>query len=109
MGHSIKSVSLCQTTAKIAGSIPNFSEFVRTMLLIHADESQLVHVVTLEEDRVTHFVNLNGRSIHLRGRCNPFHKNGRCLICWPVGTSIQDQLWDLKKEHSEGFDETLGS
>ena len=105
MAHQIKSVSLCEVTAKIARSIPNFSEFVRTMLLIHADESQLCHVVTLEEDRFTHFINLNNVHVTIKGRCNPFHKDGRCLICWPVGVSIDAQLWELKKEHSENVAE----
>ena len=100
----VRSVSVCETTAKIAGNIPNFSEFVRTMLLIHADESQLTHI-QMPEDRATHFVNLNNIHVTVQGRCNPFHSKGRCLICWPHGVSIDAQMWELKKEHSEGVAE----
>ena len=93
----VRSISLDKTTNAIADNIGNFSEFVRTMLLIHADKSGLTHTCS-EGLRHTHVEDYHDKAHHVEGMCNPFHVKGRCVLCWPITSPIESHLMILKKK-----------
>jgi len=66
----IKSVSLDDSSAKIADTLPNFSHFVRECLYRHAIK-QSSECTQPKPDR-------------FQGRCNPLSKVP-CFVCWPNG------------------------
>ena len=99
MSRIIKSISLDDTSAKIADTMPNFSHFVRECLYRHAVK-QASECTQPKPDR-------------FNGRCNPLSKIP-CFVCWPNGKPSveavkqwsQDKLsmnWlDMKaKEHNK--------
>ncbi len=70
MSRIIKSVSLDDSSAKIADTLPNFSHFVRECLYRHAIK-QSSECTQPKPDR-------------FQGRCNPLSKVP-CFVCWPNG------------------------
>lgn len=99
MTRIIKSISLDDSSAKIADTLPNFSHFVRECLYRHAVK-QSSECTQPKPDR-------------FQGRCNPLSKIP-CFVCWPNGKPpveavkqwSQDKLalsWlDMKaKEHNQ--------
>ena len=101
MGSIITTISLDERTHEIAKSVPNLSEFVRTMLYMHADISSLTHIVQpfSEAKYSVREVDRNNRQTgktKTYNLCNPFHSKGRCHICWPLGVTLADQIMALK-------------
>lgn len=71
-----KTISLDAQTALIAERLPNFSQFVRNSLIKHARS----------EKKKAGFVHVAPPAARIWGngvaRCNPKHKDGKCVICW---------------------------
>ena len=78
MSRIIKTVSLDESSDKLASKIPNFSKWVRDQLKLQDESFQNSHV-TLTQFRE-------------KGICNP-NASPRCNICFPHG---RPQLTDIK-------------
>lgn len=104
----IRSVALDLETALIADKLPNFSEFVRVQLALYGGSEESLHTMP-EVKRLNHGYRLvadakplmnpySGKWEHVRysidsHRCDPFHKDRQCSICWPISEGpIQEQI-----------------
>lgn len=118
MSH-LRSVSLDATTYEIASKLSNFSQFVRTSLLLHAGSEDSFHTMD-EVKRMNggwriHFPDLmlenkkTGKySVHNvwldSHRCDPFHPNGQCPACFPVSDGpIEIQIKHLRDDLVKEF------
>ncbi len=73
----VKTITIDERTALIAGRIPNFSAWVRMKLLEHARSA------TIERPEVTHVAPPSARIWgETEDKCNPKHKKGLCGSCW---------------------------
>jgi hypothetical protein len=77
MSRIIKSVSLDDTSSKIADTMPNFSHFVRECLYRHA-VTQASECTQPKPER-------------FEPRCNPLSKVP-CFVCWPNGKPSKDHV-----------------
>ena len=77
MSRIIKSVSLDETSSKIADTMPNFSHFVRECLYRHA-VTQASECTQPKPER-------------FEPRCNPLSKVP-CFVCWPNGKPSKDHV-----------------
>jgi len=84
MSRIIKSISLDDSSAKIAETLPNFSHFVRECLYRHAIK-QSTQCTQPKPER-------------FQGRCNPLSKIP-CFVCWPNGKPSRDAVkqWSQDK------------
>lgn len=78
MGHN-KTISLDEDTAKIADRLPNFSRWVRQQLLKHAAHASIYEKGTSTPHKAPESARIWGET---KDKCNPRHKNGRCVACW---------------------------
>lgn len=118
MSH-LRSVSLDATTYEIASKLNNFSQFVRTALLLHAGSEDSFHTMD-EVKRMNggyriHFPDLIlfdpstkkyvAHNVWLdTNRCDPFHPKGQCPACYPVDNGpIEIQLKYLKDDLLQKF------
>jgi hypothetical protein len=123
MSH-LRSVSLDATTYEIASQLNNFSQFVRTALLLHAGDEDSFHTMDevkrknggyrihfpdlilfdqSQEKYVAHNVWLDTH------RCDPFHPKGQCPACYPVSEGpIEVQLKHLKDDLIKEFIRSQG-
>lgn len=79
MGHN-KTISLDEKTAIIAGRMPNFSNWVRLKLIEHARTAEAPAPMTHHHAPIT--ARVWGSE---KDKCNPRHKKGICLACYPEG------------------------
>ena len=112
MGRVVKTISLDQMTAAMADNIPNFSSWVRTQLLIEhiAQGGQTLHVV--EQNLRGFMIKVPTKELDGFGRrimenikldkCNPYHKDGLCLTCWPPENSPEGHIAKMIEERMEG-------
>lgn len=77
MSRIIKSISLDETSSKIADTMPNFSHFVRECLYRHA-VTQASECTQPKPER-------------FKPRCNPLSKVP-CFVCWPNGKPSKDHV-----------------
>jgi len=108
MARVIKTISLDKLTASLAESIPNFSAWIRQQLLIEhiAQGGQSLHVV--EETLRGFIIKAPTNEIDGFGRrklenvkldkCNPYHKDGLCMTCWPPTKSPEGHIADIIEE-----------
>ena len=84
MSRIIKSISLDETSSKIADTMPNFSHFVRECLYRHAVK-QASECTQPKPER-------------FNGRCNPLSKIP-CFVCWPNGKPSKEAVkqWSQDK------------
>jgi hypothetical protein len=80
----IKTVSLDEKSAQLAGQMPNFSHFVRECLFRYASnfESQECSREGLED---------------FNGKCNPFIQP-TCFTCWPDGCPPRDKVKQYRQD-----------
>ena len=113
MGREVKTISLDSTTAKIAENIPNFSEWVRTQLLMmHVlDGGEPIHIQTVKSMR-SYMVDIPthrdhfGRPVLERyntKRCNPKHVKGKCVVCWPPHLSVEEHTLEIARLVQQGI------
>ncbi len=84
MSRIIKSISLDETSSRIADTMPNFSHFVRECLYRHAVK-QASECTQPKPER-------------FKGRCNPLSKIP-CFVCWPNGKPSKEAVkqWSQDK------------
>lgn len=111
MGRVVKTISLDEMTAKLAANIPNFSAWIRQQLLIEhiAQGGETLHVV--EESLRGFGMMMPTGDIDGFGRrkmerimipkCNPYHKNGTCLTCWPPHHTVEGHIALMIEEAME--------
>lgn len=117
----IRTVSLTQETAEIASKLGNFSEFVRTALLIHAGDIESFH--TMRKDRrmnggwliLKELMTQHSKSkqynmhrVSLKSfKCDPFDSGGQCPACWPpMDGPIEEQVRHTTNELVKDWLET---
>ena len=113
MARVIKTISLDKVTAQIAENVPNFSEWVRTQLLMHhtLEGGEPIHIQPIRSLR-NFTVQIPvarddfGRPIiesYDTKRCNPHHAKGRCPVCWPPHLSIEEHTLEIARLYREGI------
>jgi hypothetical protein len=113
MGREIKTISLDKTTAQIAENIANFSQWVRQQLLLHhlLETGEPIHMVRQKIHRQykvaipTHRDSF-GRPViesYNTNRCNPYHTDGRCSVCWPDHLSIEEHTLEIARLYQMGI------
>lgn len=104
----IKTVALDAQTAEIANNIGNFSQWVRLQLLVYGEHMGGEIHLTENQNwiyRISDPTPGGGVIIifeAVTSKCNPFHKKGRCMICWPPNRTIEQHLEELRN-HEEGW------
>ena len=117
MGREVKTISLDSTTAEIAANITNFSQWVRMQLLMYhvLEGGEPIHVVPAKGDR-NYMIDIPvrrdgfGRPVMERyntKRCNPFKRDGKCLVCWPPHLSIEEHVLQVAKLFQQGIDDPI--
>jgi len=117
MGREVKTISLDSTTAKIAENIPNFSQWVRTQLLmVHVLEGgEPIHIQPIKSMRqylvtIPTHRDAFGRPVlekYNTKRCNPHHTKGKCVVCWPPHLSIEEHTLEIAKLYAAGIKDPL--
>ena len=74
-----RTISLDDDTAQIADKLPNFSRFVRQCLIKHAAHAEIFEKGTDIPHKAPASARVWGET---KDKCNPRHKNGRCVACW---------------------------
>lgn len=77
-----KTISLDEQTAIIAGRMQNFSGWVRQQLIEHARTAKADDQEFFVQHKAPESARVWGV---LKSKCNPRHKNGVCLACYPEG------------------------
>jgi hypothetical protein len=93
MGREVRTISLDAMTAELARNIPNFSAWIRQKLIIEhiAQGGETLHIVEKElrgfkiEAPTSELDSFGRRKMEwiTMDKCNPYHKDGLCLTCWP--------------------------
>ena len=118
MGREVRTISLDSTTAEIAAEISNFSAWVRQKLILQylADGNEPIHLFPAgQRNYKIDLPNPNNRDSFGRRiidrydtkRCNPYHKKGKCVICWPEHLSIEEHILEIARLYELGIDDPV--
>lgn len=88
-GYNLKTARLCDESMAIAAEL-NFSRWAREALIEHARKLADAHVQDI------------GMGFHRL--CNPYHKNGICEKCWPLGIPTRDDWKEYLRQSREGHE-----
>lgn len=119
MGREVRTISLDSTTAEIAAEISNFSAWVRQKLILQhlADGNEPIHrfppaqrVYKIDLPNAERRRDAFGRMVIERydtKRCNPYHKKGKCVICWPDHLTIEEHILEIARLYQLGIDDPI--
>jgi len=105
----VTTISLCDSSWKVAQNLDNLSKFVRTALLVHSGDRESMHTmgkvrrtnrgyvilvdaITVEDPKTGKLTMFRMVDLHTH-RCDPFSKKGQCSVCWsPMDGPIEKQV-----------------